>query len=47
MVSCIVTLEANSMNNAERLFINHNHLSEKTMDLSSSGVVQHVWLSAL
>ena len=40
-------LEANSINNAEWLVINCNHLSEKMMDLSSSGVVECVRLSAL
>ena len=40
-------LEANSMINAEQLVINRNHLSEKMMDLSSSGVVERERLSAL
>ena len=34
------------MNNAERLVINCYHLPNKSMNLSSSGVVKSVWLSA-
>ena len=40
-------LEANSMNNAEWLIINCYHLTQKSMDLSGSGVVKCIWLSAL